>query len=80
MKHFNEFIEYSNDMDILNIEECNPNKKRKILTVSDDMIAHMLSNKKPNPTVTELYIIGRKLTISLVLITMRLVHTSFKDS
>ena len=80
MKHFNEFIEYSNDMDILNIEECNPNKKRKILTVSDDMIVHMLSNKKPNPTVTELYIIGRKLTSSLVLITMRLVHTSFKDS
>ena len=79
MKHFNEFIEYSNDMDILNIEECNPNKKRKILTVSD-MIVHMLSNKKPNPTVTELYIIGRKLTSSLVLITMRLVHTSFKDS
>ena len=79
MKHFNEFIEYSNDMDILNIEECNPNKKRKILAVSD-MIVHMLSNKKPNPTVTELYIIGRKLTSSLVLITMRLVHTSFKDS
>ena len=80
MKHFNEFIEYSKDMDILNIEECNPNKKRKILTVSDDMIVHMLSNKKPNPIVTELYIIGRKLNISLVLITMRLVHTSFKDS
>ena len=40
MKHFNEFIEYSNDMDILNIEECNPNKKRKILAVSD-MIVHI---------------------------------------
>ena len=35
-----------------NIEECNPNKKRKILTVFDDMIADMLSNKKLNPTVT----------------------------
>ena len=29
-----------------NIEEYNPNKKRKILIVTDDMIANMLSNKK----------------------------------
>ena len=29
----------------------------------------MLSNKKPNPIVTELFIRGRKITISLVLIT-----------
>ena len=29
-----------------NIVEYNPNKKRKILTVFDDMIADMLSNKK----------------------------------
>ena len=28
------------------IEEYNPNKKRKILIVFDDMIADMLSNKK----------------------------------
>ena len=31
------------------IEEYNPNKKRKILIVFDDMIADMLSNKKLNP-------------------------------
>ena len=31
-----------------NIEECNPNKKRKILIVFDDMIADMFSNKKLN--------------------------------
>ena len=37
-----------------NIVEYNPNKKRKILIVFDDMIADMLSNKKLNPTVTEL--------------------------
>ena len=39
--------EYSNDMgDIYkNIEEYNPNKKRKILTVFDDMIADILKNK-----------------------------------
>ena len=30
-----------------NIEDYNPNKKRKILIVFDDMIADMLSNKKP---------------------------------
>ena len=52
-----------------NIEEHNPNKKRKILIVFDDMIADMLSNKKLNPIVTELSIKGRKLNISLVFIT-----------
>ena len=51
------------------IEECNPNRKRKILIVFDDMIADMLSNKELNPIVTELFIRGRKLNISLVFIT-----------
>ena len=36
-----------------NIEEYNPNKKRKILIVFDDMISDILSNKKRNPIVTE---------------------------
>ena len=52
-----------------NIEECNPNKTPKILTVFDEMNADMLSNKKLNPIVTELFIRGRKLNISLVFIT-----------
>ena len=52
-----------------NIKDYNPNKKRKILIVFDDMIADMLSNKKPNLMVTELFIRGRKLNISLVFIT-----------
>ena len=66
------FIEYSNDMyDIYkNIEDYNPNKKQKILIVFDDMIADMLSNKKLNPVVTELFIRGRKRNISLVFITL----------
>ena len=51
-----------------NIEEYNPNKKGKILIVFDDMIANMLSNKKPNPIVTELFIRRRKLNISLAFI------------
>ena len=52
-----------------NIEEYNPNKKHKTLIVFDDMIANMLSNKKLNPTVTEFFIRGRKLNISLAFIT-----------
>ena len=39
-----------------NIEEYNPNKKRKILIVFDDIIADMRSNKKFNPIATELFI------------------------
>ena len=51
-----------------NIEEFNPNKKRKILIVCDDLIADKLSNKKLNPMVTALFIRGRKLNISLFFI------------
>ena len=41
------FIEYSNDMDDIykNIEEYNPNKKRKMLIIFY-MIADMVNNKK----------------------------------
>ena len=52
-----------------NIEDCNPGKKGKILIVFDDMIADMINNKKLNPVVTELFIRGRKLNISIVFIT-----------
>ena len=44
-------------------------KNEQILILFDDMIADMLSNKKLNPIVTELFIRGRKLNISLVFIT-----------
>ena len=65
MSNSKAFIEYSNDMDDVykNIEEYNPNKKRKILIVFDDMIADMVCNKKLNPIVTQLIIRGRKLNI-----------------
>ena len=49
-----------------NVEEYNPNKKREILTLFDDMIADMLSNTKLNPIVTELFVRGRKLNKYLV--------------
>ena len=50
LKHFNNseaFIEYSNDVNNIfkKFEKYNPNKKRKILIIIDDLIADMLSNK-----------------------------------
>ena len=64
-------FEYSNDMQDVykNIEKYNIGKKRKILIVFDDMIADMINNKKLNSIVTELFIRGRNLNISLVFIT-----------
>ena len=75
LKHFNgskAFIQYSNDMQNVykNIDEYNPDKKGKIIIVFDDMIADMIYNKKLNSIVTELFIKGRKLNISLVFITL----------
>ena len=46
--HFNEtkaFIEYLNNLVYKNIEEYNPNKKRKIVRVFDSVIADMPGNK-----------------------------------
>ena len=51
-----------------NIEEYKPNKKQKILIVFPNIIADMLSNKKLNPVVTELFVRGRKLNTFLVLL------------
>ena len=52
-----------------NIDEYNPDKDNKNLIVSDAMIANMINNTKLNSIVTELFIRGRKLNISLVFIT-----------
>ena len=43
-------------------------KPRKILIVFDDMMDDMINNKKLNSIVTELFIRGRKLNISLFLL------------
>ena len=71
LKLFIYHLFHSYDMDDIykNIEEYNPNKKRKALTVFDDMITNMLIDKKLNPTETQLFIRGKKLKISLVFIT-----------
>ena len=49
-----------------NIDECNPGKEHKVF---DGMIADVISNRKLNQIVTELFIRGKKLSISLVFIT-----------
>ena len=73
LNHFNypkAFMEYSNDMQDVykNIEDYNPIKKRKVLIIFYDLIADMINNNKLNPIVTELFIRGRKLNISIVFI------------
>ena len=79
INHFNDpeaFIEYSNDMhDVYkNVDECNPDKENKILIVFDDMIANMIHNKKLISIVAKLYIRGRKLSISLILLLNRILR------
>ena len=72
LKHQNDskdFTEYLNDMDYVynNTEEkYKPNKKSKILIVFD--MINMLSNKKFNLIVTEVFFRGRKLNISYAFI------------
>ena len=63
-------MEYSNDIQDVykNIEDYNPNKKRKVFIVFDDLIVYMINNKKLNPIVTELFIRDRKLSISIIFI------------
>ena len=73
-KHFsdpNAFIECSNTMDDVykNIDDYNPSRQRKILILFDDMIAEIVSNKKFQAIIKELFIGCRKLKISLVFIT-----------
>ena len=65
------FIECSNTMNDIyeNINNYNPNRKRKILIVFDDMIADIMTNKKFQLLIKELFIRCRKLNISLVFIT-----------
>ena len=68
LKNPKAFIDYSQTIDDVyeNLEDYNPTKKRRVLIVFDDMIADMESNKKLSPKVTELFLRGRKLNISLV--------------
>ena len=74
-KYFNDpnaFIECSNTMDDVyeNIDYYNPSSKRNILIVFDDMIADIMSNKKFQAIIKELFIRCRRLNISPVFITL----------
>ena len=73
IKHVNNskaFIECSNTMDDVyeNIDDYNPSRKRKVLIIFDDMIGDIMSNKKIQAIIKELFIRCRKLNISLVFI------------
>ena len=74
IKHYNDpnaFIECSNTMDDVyeNINDYNPIRERKKLIVFDDMIAHIMGNKRFQAIIKESFIRCRKLNISLVFIT-----------
>ena len=74
IKNYNDptaLIEYSNNMDDVfsNIDDYNPKRKRKILIVFDDMIADIITNKKFQAIIKDLFFRCRKLNISLVFIT-----------
>ena len=65
------FIDYSNAMgDVYNyIDDYTPKRKRKTLTMFDDMFADIITNKNFQAIIKELFIRCRKLNISLVFIT-----------
>ena len=74
IKHLNDpnaFIECSNTMDDVygNINDYNPIRKRKKIITFDDMIADIMTYKKFQAIIKELFIRCRKLNISLVFIT-----------
>ena len=74
IKHLNDpkaFSDCSNTMDDVyqNINHYNPNRKRKVLIVFDDMITDIMTNKKFQSIIKELFIRSRKINISLVFIT-----------
>ena len=65
------FIQHSNNMDDIldNIEDYNKKRKRKVLIVFDDLISHVMSNKKAQQVLKDLFIRCRKLNISLCFLT-----------
>ena len=67
----NAFIECSNIMDDVyqNINDYNLRRKRKTLIVFDYMIAEIMSNKKIQTIIKELFIRCRKSNISFVFTT-----------
>ena len=74
IKNYNDqtaFIKYSNTIDgvFSNIDDYNQKRKRRILIVLNDMIAYIMTNKKFQAIIKELFIRCRKLNLSLVFTT-----------
>ena len=71
------FIEYLSDMnDVLDdINNYNKNRDKKVLIISDDMIADIMRSEKFKAIVTELFIRCRKLNISIAFITQSYFRT-----
>ena len=66
----NTFFECSNLMDDVckDIDNYNPKRGKKVLIVLDDMIADIMTNKKFQAVIKELFIRCRKLNVSFVFI------------
>ena len=58
LNDLNASIEYSNTMNDVynNIDDYNAKRKRKVLIVFDDMIGDVMTNKKCQATIKELFI------------------------
>ena len=67
----NAFIEYSTSMDdiLSDIEDYNKKRKRKVLIIFDDMTSHVMSDKKAQQILKDLFIRCTKLNISLCFLT-----------
>ena len=77
------YFECSNTMDDVyeNIDYYNPKRDRKVLIVFDDMIVYIMTNKKFQAIIKELFIRCRKIIISLILFfCSKRCHTKFNTS
>ena len=65
------FFKCPNSMDdiLSNIEDYNNKRRRKVLVIFDDMISHVMSDKKAQQILKDLSIRCRKLNISICFLT-----------
>ena len=70
IQRYNNIVEYSNSMDdIISTIEDYKKKKRKILIIFDNMISHVMSDRRAEQIFKYLFIRCRKLNISLCFLT-----------
>ena len=62
-------------MIFINIDDYNKKRKRKVLIISDDMIADIMSSKNFKAIIKERFIRCRKLKVSIVFITQSYFRT-----